>query len=85
MSEPTMTNDAARESPLHQFFASKSGAGRPAEPGVTLSERAFLGHVNLRGDPEDAAFLDAVQGVLEVRLPTEPNKGWEPHCKLNKR
>ena len=73
MSELTTPNDASRESPLFQFFASRRGVGRPAEPGVSLGERAFLGHVNLRGDPEDAAFLDAVQGVLGVGLPTEPN------------
>jgi sarcosine oxidase subunit gamma len=73
MSEQAVPNDAVRESPLLQFFASRRGTRSPAEAGVSLGERAFQGHVNLRGDPADAAFLDAVQGVLGVGLPTQPN------------
>ena len=73
MSELTVPDDKARESPLSQFFASRQDAVRSPETGVTLGDRAFLGHVNLRGDPEDAAFLKMVQGVLGAGLPTEPN------------
>ena len=73
MSEQTVQNDRARESPLSQFFASRQDAVRSPEAGVTLGERVFLGHVNLRGDPEDAAFLETVQGLLGTGLPTEPN------------
>ena len=73
MSEQTVRTDTARESPLAQFFASRRGVSRPAEAGVTLSERAFLGYFNLRGNPSDTAFLSAAQGVLGIGLPTAPN------------
>ncbi len=73
MSEQTMPNDRARESALSQFFTSRQDAFGSSEPGVTVGERAFRGYVNLRGDPEDAAFLEAVEGVLGAGLPTEPN------------
>jgi sarcosine oxidase subunit gamma len=42
-------------------------------PGVTLTERLFLGYVNLRGDAGDATFLAEVEGVLGVSLPVDPN------------
>jgi len=59
-----------RESPL----AGLAGQPDPAHvPAVTLGERAFLGHVNLRGDPADAGFLEAVRGVLGLALPLAPD------------
>jgi sarcosine oxidase subunit gamma len=38
-----------------------------------LSERPFLELVNLRGDPNDAAFVDAAERVLGCRPPVAPN------------
>ena len=32
-----------------------------------------MGHLNLRGDPEDAGFMSAASSVLGFDLPTEPN------------
>ena len=42
-------------------------------PGVTLTERLFLGYVNLRGDAGDVTFPAAVEEVLGVGLPVDPN------------
>jgi sarcosine oxidase subunit gamma len=38
-----------------------------------LQERAFLGHINLRCDPLDAALTAGLERVLECRLPRTPN------------
>ncbi len=40
---------------------------------VQVSEPAGLAHINLRGDPGDAAFLAAVKGVLGAELPLAAN------------
>ena len=68
-----MSDEVRQESPLVQFLTPERTDERPAEAGVELRERAFLGHLNLRGDPADQALLDAVQGVLGFGLPLEPN------------
>ncbi len=68
-----MSTDATgRRSPLAGFFAAASGS-RADGAGVVISERPFLGHLNLRGDPADAAFTSAAESVLGLALPTEPN------------
>ena len=77
MSDQTVRIGTARESPLAQFFASRRCVSRPAEAGVTLSERAFLGHFNLRGNPSDTTFLSVAQGVLGIGLPTGLNTAAE--------
>lgn len=41
--------------------------------GITLTERPFVGKVNLRGEAGDAAFVDAVSGVTGCAPPVEPN------------
>lgn len=83
------------------FSPVKAGplAGLPGPAGgIGLEERAFLGKVNLRGDPGDDAFMDAVRGVLDCALPVEPNSvtrggeltvfwlgpdEWQVHCPEN--
>ena len=40
---------------------------------VALTIRDDLGHLNLRGDPEDMEFLKAAEQVLGLALPVEPN------------
>ena len=62
----------------HLGLAARAAADRDksdadADPGVRLGERAFLGQINLRGDPGDKTFMDAAAGVLGARLPTKPN------------
>jgi sarcosine oxidase subunit gamma len=46
-------------------------AGRAARLRVTVM--ASLGHLNLRGDPADARFVEGVEGVLQQPLPVVPN------------
>jgi sarcosine oxidase subunit gamma len=43
------------------------------EAGVIFTERAFCGHINLRGNPDDAVFLAMVQRCIGTPLPTQPN------------
>ncbi len=68
-----MSEAIGRESPLAQFFAGRPAADGPADAGLTLSERPFLAHLNLRGDPSDRVFLDAAEQALDAGLPLEPN------------
>jgi len=48
---------------------------RIGQPGqvLGLAERAFLGHIVLRGHGADAAFVAAVQSALGVAPPLRPN------------
>ena len=67
------TDGVGRQSPLGRFFR-KAGAGsRPDDASVIISERPFLGHLNLRGDAEDAGFTSAAGAALGLALPMEPN------------
>ncbi len=66
------TDGTGRRSSLTGFFATASGD--PADDAaVVISERPFLGHVDLRGDPADGGFTSAAEAVLGFRLPTKPN------------
>ena len=69
-------SDLRQESPL-AGFRSNTAAGEAGSPGVILTERPFLGYVNLRGDAGDATFLAAVEGVLRVALASRS----EHHCR----
>jgi sarcosine oxidase, subunit gamma len=40
--------------------------------GVRLGERTGLGKIDLRGDPQDRAFMAAAGRVLDLLLPSEP-------------
>ena len=68
-----MSEVARRESPLVQVYEAGRPRPSPDEAGVRLMERPFLGHVNLRGDHAEPAFLEAVASVLGLGLPLEPN------------
>ena len=61
-----MSEAMHKQSPLAQ----RDVAG---EGGLRLSERPFLGYLNLRGRPGEAAFLEAAKSVLGMDLPLEPN------------
>ena len=54
-------------------FLSDTAAGDAGSPGVILTERPFLGYVNLRGDAGDARFPAVVEGALGVSIPVAPN------------
>lgn len=68
-----MSEAIRAESPLIERVTAARRAATPGDVGVTLRQRPFLGYVNLRGSPDDEAFLEAVAGVLGGALPTEPN------------
>ncbi|WP_462379900.1 sarcosine oxidase subunit gamma [Pseudomonas sp. Marseille-QA0892] len=57
------------ESPLHHAgFPELVGKG-PAGAGVTLREKALLGHLTLRGDSRDTGFAEGVHRALGLELP----------------
>ncbi len=63
-----MSSEVRRESPLLGFAAEAN-----AQSDIQISERPFLGHVNLRGSAGDDAFLKAVEGALGISLPLLSN------------
>lgn len=65
--------DVKRESPLVGQNDAVRGANSASSVGVTLFERPFLGHLNLRGNPNDPAFADTCAQVLGTALPLTPN------------
>jgi sarcosine oxidase, subunit gamma len=62
-----------RRSPLSEYVANTCGWTNANGLGLSLTERPFGGHLNLRGNPEDWAFLDATQRCLGMPLPLKPN------------
>ena len=68
-----MSEKVLRGSPLIEFLAEQQQTAQHGGGGLEMWERAFLGHFNLRGDPEDGDFLSSVQKSIGVSLPTKPN------------
>ena len=67
------SNPPQPRSPLAHFMSAARGGAPDSPAGVVISEQPYLGHLNLRGDPADGAFMAAVQGVLGFAPPTTPN------------
>lgn len=65
-----MTESSRRESPLVRFGAEPRLAGGER---LTVSERPFLGHLNLRGSPRSQPFVRGCSDVLGYALPRKPN------------
>lgn len=64
--------ERARIGPLdHLGLAARARAGGGA--GLWLGERRFRAMLNLRGDPANAAFMQAAESALGVSLPVKPN------------
>ena len=70
---PEGTGRTGRQSALSHFFGAAAAGSRADGDAVIISERPFQGHLNLRGDPEDADFMSAAESVLGFGLPTAPN------------
>lgn len=68
-----MSEAIARESPLVRFGLAARATPASGSAGVIACERPFLGHLNLRGDPDDARFVAAVREVAGVAPPVAPN------------
>ena len=62
-----------RESPLARFDLSVRASAKCADARVICAERSFLGHINLRGDADNAQFVAAVADVVGTVLPIAPN------------
>ena len=67
------TDSDGRASPLDHFKNTTVGLASGGDARVVISERAFLGHLNLRGDSSDDEFMERVEGALGLELPAEPN------------
>jgi sarcosine oxidase subunit gamma len=61
------------QSPLHHRSLDKRVTTDTKSAGVVVRERAFLGHLNLRGNPQDATFMNGVKQALGLDLPTVPS------------
>lgn len=72
MSETTATT-APKTSDHPSYASAISAATAPGQPGVTVAEKPDIGAINLRGQPDEAGFMDAVEGALGVAPPTTPN------------
>lgn len=68
-----MSETIRRESPLVEHVLPTKATSRPGNAPIYLGERAGLAHINLRGDPGDAGFLAAAEGVLGCALALTPN------------
>lgn len=68
-----MSKRMREESPLVGRKLESLAANASDAAGVIFCERAFLGHINLRGDPGSAAFVGAVRQALGCALPLEAN------------
>ena len=70
-----MAEPYQRQSALaHLGLAARAAADQDrSDAGARLGERAFPGQLNLRGDPANEAFMDAVAGVIGRAPPTVPN------------
>ncbi|MCX7276072.1 MAG: hypothetical protein NTZ15_01905 [Burkholderiales bacterium] len=60
------------ESPLHAFGLSARVQTPSSSDRIVLAELPHMGYLVLRGKPDDAAFMQAVAGVLGQALPTQP-------------
>ncbi len=67
------SNTARRQSPLAAFMSRAEDDEAVGPAGVVISERPYLGHLNLRGDPADGEFMGAVERTLGFALPAAPN------------
>ena len=67
-----MPHRPQRRHALTCFLNGKNASG-PDHSGVQLEVRPGHGYLNLRGDPGDEQFLQAVQATLGQPLPTIAN------------
>ena len=68
-----MTESYLRQSALAHLGLAARVTGAPGEAGVLLCERPFRAQINLRGDVAAKRFRDAVEGVVGVAPPRQPN------------
>ena len=76
--EPTAPASLAAPAPPRKRHALEDFLSKPegellALPGLRLEARPFRGYLNLRGDPDDAPFSQAVRAATGLSLPLAPN------------
>ena len=68
-----MDSNFLRKSALAQLGLAGQKPGARGAAGVVMGEHPFRAIVNLRGKPDDAAFMAAAEKALGAALPTTPN------------
>jgi sarcosine oxidase, subunit gamma len=68
----TLEFSPVMQSPLHPFGLAAKQEKMNDSKGVWASEIPLLGYISLRGNSQNAAFLNAVNSTLNVELPTQP-------------
>jgi sarcosine oxidase, subunit gamma len=68
-----MSDRSMRESPLARFDLPARAAATRDDARVICAERPFLGHINLRGDANNAKFVTAVADIVGAALPIASN------------
>lgn len=64
---PEVHAQSARSPLAHLFTVRDDG-----DAGIVLQEKAFLGHLTLRGDPAQPGFAEGVEAALGLALPLTP-------------
>jgi sarcosine oxidase subunit gamma len=72
-----MDSNFLRKSALAQLGLASHTADDDAAAGIVMSEHPFRAIVNLRGKPDDAAFMAAAEKAIGTALPTAPNTSAE--------
>jgi sarcosine oxidase, subunit gamma len=67
-----MSDLSLQRSPLTEFMAGAQRLVADAQPAIYLSERPFLGYLNLRMEPT-TKLVELIEAVSGIRLPGEPN------------
>lgn len=66
-------SEHSMQSPLIDRAEAVHGQGGPADAGVVLYERPFVGQIALRGAGDDDVFIGACRDTLGVEPPQVPN------------
>ena len=75
-----MTELAEKRHGLEKLIEAASSANA-SDAGVEIRVRSDVGHLNLRGKPDDRSFVDAAESVLGQALPIEANtSSAADHC-----
>ncbi len=67
-----MSDPGLRQSPLSEFFTEFNPNMVRPEVGISITEKPFLGYLNLRAEP-DAEMITLIEQASGIRLPIEQN------------
>ena len=69
-----MSDQLNRETPLHYVLQQSTGSDR-----LSIKEITDYGHLDLRGDSNDPAFVQGIAQVTGIELPTAPSTWASEH------